>query len=76
MDGANPAVAAVRTRADDPPAGGATYHVAGTGGDGNPGTAAAPWRTLQKAAGAVNPGDTVVVHAGTYAPVSLTRSVP
>jgi uncharacterized protein (TIGR03382 family) len=43
-----------------------TYHVATTGSDTNPGTAAAPFRTIQKAANAVAPGDTVTIHAGTY----------
>ncbi|HEV8633144.1 MAG TPA: LamG domain-containing protein, partial [Chloroflexota bacterium] len=48
----NPVVARVRTRGDNPPAAGTTYYVAPTGADTNPGSAAAPWRTLQKAAGA------------------------
>ncbi|HEV8633141.1 MAG TPA: hypothetical protein VG370_02705, partial [Chloroflexota bacterium] len=52
IDGTNPVVARVRTRGDNPPAAGTTYYVAPTGADTNPGSAAAPWRTLQKAAGA------------------------
>jgi hypothetical protein len=72
--GTNPVVGTVRTRAEDPPSTGATYHVAATGADANPGTAAAPWRTLQKAADAVQAGDTVVVAEGTYAPFSVSRS--
>lgn len=43
-----------------------TWHVATTGNDSNPGTLAAPFRTIQRAAGAVAPGDTVTIHAGTY----------
>jgi nitrous oxidase accessory protein NosD len=43
-----------------------TFHVAAHGHDGNPGTAAAPWRSLQRAAGAVQPGDTVTIHPGLY----------
>lgn len=37
-----------------------------TGSDSAPGTEAAPWKTLQHAADHVTPGDTVIVHAGTY----------
>ncbi|HVK76426.1 MAG TPA: right-handed parallel beta-helix repeat-containing protein [Kofleriaceae bacterium] len=44
-----------------------TWHVAVTGDDAAAGTQAAPWRTIQRAADAVNPGDTVVIHAGEYA---------
>jgi len=43
-----------------------TFHVAITGDDGAAGTAAAPWRTIQRAANAVTPGDTVIVHPGSY----------
>jgi hypothetical protein len=43
-----------------------TYHVATTGSDTNAGSAAAPWKTIQRAADAVGAGDTVVIHAGTY----------
>lgn len=42
------------------------WHVATTGNDANPGTAEAPFRTIQRAADAVMPGDTVTIHAGTY----------
>jgi hypothetical protein len=48
------------------PASAATYHVAPGGSDGNSGSAAAPWATLQHAADTVRPGDTVLVHDGTY----------
>ena len=44
----------------------AELHVAVTGDDAAPGTAAAPLRTIQRAAGLAQPGDTVTVHAGTY----------
>jgi hypothetical protein len=72
--GANPVLGTVRTRAEDPPSTGATYHVAPTGNDADAGSSAAPWRTLQKAATSVVAGDTVVVHAGSYTPVTLARS--
>ena len=36
------------------------------GKDENPGTAAKPWATIQKAADALLPGDTVLVRNGTY----------
>lgn len=44
----------------------ATWHVATTGNDAAAGTDTAPWRTIQRAADAVAPGDTVIIHAGTY----------
>ncbi|HEU4727191.1 MAG TPA: right-handed parallel beta-helix repeat-containing protein [Kofleriaceae bacterium] len=44
-----------------------TFHVTATGDDGAAGSSAAPWRTIQRAASAVRPGDTVIVHAGRYA---------
>ena len=43
------------------------YVVSTSGSDAAAGTADAPWRTLQRAADAVAPGDTVTVRAGTYA---------
>ena len=45
---------------------GKSYYVATTGDDGNPGTKAAPWKTLQKAVASVQPGDTVRIKAGEY----------
>lgn len=45
----------------------ATWHVdARKGDDANVGDAAMPFRTLLRAAKLVNPGDTVLVHAGIY----------
>jgi len=45
----------------------ATYYVATTGSDSNPGTQSAPFRHLSKAAlTATQPGDTVIVMDGTY----------
>ncbi|NBV23715.1 MAG: DUF1565 domain-containing protein [Proteobacteria bacterium] len=43
-----------------------TNYVAITGDDANPGTLAAPWRTIQMAANTVGPGTTVLVQPGTY----------
>lgn len=43
-----------------------TFHVAVTGSDLAAGTPAAPFRTVQRAARAAMPGDTVQVHEGTY----------
>jgi hypothetical protein len=46
---------------------GTTYYVsASQGDDKNPGTAAAPWKTIQQAGAVVGPGDTVIVQQGTY----------
>jgi len=45
----------------------ATYYVATTGSDSNPGTQSAPFRHLTKAAAtATQPGDTVIIMDGTY----------
>lgn len=44
----------------------AEYHVALTGSDTAAGSATAPFRTIQRAADAAQPGDTITVHAGTY----------
>jgi parallel beta-helix repeat protein len=46
-----------------------TFYVAMTGQDSAPndGSQAHPWATIQHAADAVHPGDTVIVQAGTYA---------
>lgn len=44
----------------------ATYYVAKTGADSNPGTEALPWLTIQKAANTVVAGDTVQVRSGIY----------
>ncbi len=44
----------------------AEFYVATTGADTNPGTAARPYATLQRAQQAAAPGDTVFVRGGTY----------
>jgi len=44
----------------------AEHHVALSGNDGNDGSAARPFRTVQRAATAAQGGDLVTVHAGTY----------
>ncbi len=55
---------------------GDTYYVAPppAGDDGNPGTLASPWATLQHAADTVQAGDTVLVRAGSYAGAQFTTS--
>ena len=40
--------------------------MATNGNDGNPGTLAQPWRTIQKAANTMVAGDTVFIRGGTY----------
>jgi hypothetical protein len=42
------------------------YYVAPGGSDANPGSAVAPFETIQKAADAAGPGDTVLVRPGVY----------
>ena len=51
-----------------------TFYVAPTGNDAANGSAASPWRTLQKAATTVQAGDLVIVRAGTYAGMDLWTS--
>ena len=48
--------------------------VASDGTDDGPGTADAPWRTLQHAADALEPGGTAWIRSGTYAGFRLERS--
>ncbi len=51
------------------------YYVAINGSDLNPGTEAKPWRTIQKAADTLMPGDTVLIRQGIYEEkVTPTRS--
>ncbi|MGA3051204.1 MAG: right-handed parallel beta-helix repeat-containing protein [Chitinispirillaceae bacterium] len=47
--------------------GAATYYVATTGNDANPGTITQPFATLQKGADVAVAGDTVFIRGGTYA---------
>jgi hypothetical protein len=51
-----------------------TFYVATTGNDAADGSAAAPWRTLQRAANAARAGDQIVVRPGRYAGFTLTTS--
>jgi hypothetical protein len=54
---------------------GNTYYVSTTGNDSNPGSQSLPFRTIQKAANVVNPGDVVNIQPGTYAEtVTISRS--
>ena len=43
-----------------------SFYVSTTGSDSNPGTQAAPWRTVQHAADTVHAGSTVNVRGGVY----------
>jgi hypothetical protein len=43
-----------------------SFYVATTGNDSNPGTQAAPWRTIQHAADSAQAGSTVNVRGGIY----------
>ena len=45
---------------------GTDYHVSPSGSNRNPGTQELPFATIQRAADAAMPGDTVIVHAGEY----------
>ncbi len=53
----------------------AEYYVSSSNGsDSGPGSAPAPWKTLQKAADTARAGDTVYVRTGTYARVVVKSS--
>lgn len=52
----------------------ADFYVAPDGDNGNPGTLAEPWATLQHAAGQLQPGDALRIRAGNYAGMQLTTS--
>ncbi|HDQ73770.1 MAG TPA: hypothetical protein ENN19_16990, partial [Chloroflexi bacterium] len=41
--------------------------------DDNPGTESAPWLTIQHAADVAQPGDTIIVHPGSYERVAIRR---
>src|SRR5215467_2514289 len=56
----------VTPKSDSPPPSGATLYVSPTGSDSNPGTQDQPFRTIQRAADVVNPGNTVIVEDGVY----------
>jgi len=45
---------------------GATYYVAGTGSDSNPGTLSQPFLTFRKSVGLLQPGDTLYIRGGTW----------
>ncbi len=60
------ATRALRGQAEPASAGSSRYYVATTGSDDNPGTLKLPFRTVQKAANAMQPGDTCLVRGGVY----------
>jgi Right handed beta helix region len=49
-----------------PPSSGTTFYVSTAGSDSNPGSAVAPWRTVQKALNTLKPGEQALVRAGTF----------
>jgi parallel beta-helix repeat protein len=53
---------------------GNTYHVANNGDDGSDGSEGSPWLTIQYAVDNVQPGDLILVHAGTYAGARIELS--
>ena len=80
QSGANrPATASERTAAAGlaqalPLSGGRTYYVSVRGSNSNPGTLARPWRTIQKAASTLQPGQRALVRNGIYREnVQVTR---
>jgi hypothetical protein len=51
------------------------YYVSPSGSDNNPGTASSPFRTIQKAADVVGPGDVVIVEDGVWTDTDEDGSV-
>jgi len=49
-----------------PTPGGTTYYVSPNGSDSAAGNSSAPWRTIQKAANTLQPGQTAIAAAGNY----------
>jgi uncharacterized repeat protein (TIGR02059 family) len=50
---------------------GATYYVATTGNDNNPGTITSPWLTWQKGFNSISAGDILYIRGGTYTPAGI-----
>ncbi|MHC4084148.1 MAG: right-handed parallel beta-helix repeat-containing protein [Planctomycetota bacterium] len=50
-----------------------TYYAATNGSDGNPGSEAKPFRTIQKAASVARVGDTILVRGGVYSEAVVMR---
>jgi len=53
----------------------ASYFVATNGSDSNPGTQSQPFRTINRAVGALTPGTVLYIRAGTYTE-GLTNAIP
>jgi len=53
---------------------GVVYHVATDGEDGNDGSNDRPWGTIQHAVDSIAPGDTILVHGGSYAGARIEQS--
>ncbi len=66
--GGLPNVDYVEWEADAAPSG--VLHVATNGNDGNPGTLTAPLASIQRAVDLAQPGHTILIRGGTYAPSS------
>jgi hypothetical protein len=62
----SPTMPAEQTKTPGLKSGSIGYYVATTGNDNNPGTAASPFKTIQKAADIAVAGDIVYVRGGTY----------
>ncbi|HEU5080599.1 MAG TPA: carbohydrate-binding protein [Opitutaceae bacterium] len=52
----------------------ATFYVSPTGSDSNPGTQAAPFRSITRAQSAASSGDTVLLRGGTYSGFTIAGS--
>lgn len=50
-----------------------TYYVSTSGDDAGDGTSAKPWRTIQKAVDTAQPGATIYLRSGSFAPFKVNR---
>jgi len=64
----------VSTLSYNPPVSGATKYVDASASSEGSGSASSPWKTLAYAVANATAGDTIVVKAGTYAPLTISRS--
>jgi hypothetical protein len=74
VSGENPKAFTVTTRSEPILENrGRIYHVSPDGNDNDDGSASSPLRTIQRAVELVNPGETVLIHAGTYRDTSRSE---
>jgi len=74
VGGANPIKGTISTLSYTPPTNGVTRWVDAAVGMEGSGTPSSPFKTISNAIQSSNPGDTIVVKSGTYAPFTIYKS--